>query len=367
MIYLDNNATTEPDKNMINAVMEVACQWYGNPSSSHYYGQVANDLLDQNRSTVAAAVGCKSNQIIFTSGGTEANNLALNNKNIICSAIEHPSILNTANHKTLCRVDSNGHLDLNHLEDLLKMPRHNQVCLSVMYANNETGVILDPSLEINKLKAKYGFVYHVDAVQAFGKGIDLALEDLGADLLSLSGHKIHAFKGTGALFFKDPSLVSNLSFGGSHEFGLRPGTENQVGIASLAHMCDKITNNQFYQSRLQNVATLRDELETKLADISVVNGNIDHRLPNTTNLSFEAIADVDVFVETLSDLGVFVSGKSACSTGLAKPSVTLEAMFGAADPRLHNSIRLSLSVNTTATDVELACDLIREAVTIICS
>lgn len=361
MIYLDNNSTTEPDSNMLNAVIDIAKHWYGNPSSPHYYGQVARDIMEQSRESVSRSLGARSSQIVFTSGGTEANNLALHKKSVIHSAVEHHSVTTATVPLDICSVNTDGTLNLDVLEELIKKHSDKKICVSVMYANNETGVILDPLLEIKKLKNKYDFIYHIDAVQALGKGVDIDVDNLGADLLSISGHKIHGLKGIGALYVRDPALIDPLFFGGSQEYGRRPGTENQVGIISLGHMCDKISADVFYQNRILNMAKLRDELEGKLADIATVNGNINHRVVNTSSLSIDAISDLDLFIEILSSMGVYVSGKSACSTGMPKPSQTLSAMFGPDDFRLHNTLRVSLSVNTTSTDIEVACELIREA------
>lgn len=362
MIYLDNNSTTDPDKNMINAVMEIANQWYGNPSSPHYYGQVARDILEQHRDYVAQSLNAKPDQIVFTSGGTEANTLALHDKVICHSAVEHNSVVYLAKPLEVCRVHQNGFLDIDHLKQILDKNKHiNNICVSVMLANNETGVILDPFLKIKELKEKYGFIYHVDAVQALGKGISVDVDRLGADLVSISAHKIHGFKGAGALYVKTPNLITPIFFGGSQELGRRPGTENQVGIASLGYMCNKINTDKFYQDRILKMAELRNQLESNLSDISKINGDIEHRVVNTTSLSMDGITDMDLFLEILSSMGVYVSGKSACSTGLPEPSPTLVAMFGKDDQRLSNTLRVSLSVNTTATDIEIACELIREA------
>lgn len=361
MIYLDNNSATEPDNNMINAVLDVAKHWYGNPSSPHYYGQVARDLIEQNRANVALALGARASQIIFTGGGTEANNLALHDKNIICSAVEHRSVSSIKEPIGICRVNEDGTLDVNALESLLKKYTNKRLCVSIMYANNETGIILDPLFKIKELKEKYDFIYHVDAVQALGKGVTIDVNHLGADLLSISGHKIHGFKGSGALYNKDSNLIIPMLHGGAQEYGRRPGTENQLGIASLGYMCEKITTNTFYQDRILKMSELRDDLEKNLADIAIVNGNTNYRVVNTSSLSIDGIKDLDIFIEILSNMGVFVSGKSACSTGLPEPSKTLSAMFGPDSPRLHNTLRVSLSVNTTPTDIEMACELIKEA------
>lgn len=363
MIYLDNNATTEPDKHMINAVMEEVANYFGNPSSLHYYGHLAKDAIELNRGYVANALGAKITQIVFTSGGTEANCLALHDKVVIGSAVEHSSVSGFL--KDILKVKSNGQLDIDNLEYALEQGHYQHLgptlCISVMHANNETGIILDPDCRLKELKTKYGFLLHIDAVQSFGKGIDIDVDALGADFLTISAHKIHGLKGAGALYVRDFEQIKPIFVGGVQEYGRRPGTEGQIGIASLGYMCNKITNDSFYKSRINAIGPMRTKFEESIADIAMINGIDVPRIINTSSVSIDSITDLDLFLEILSDLGLSVSGKSACSSGLPTPSKTLSAMFGKDDFRLNNTLRVSLSVNTTATELEMAQTIIREA------
>lgn len=363
MIYLDNNATTEPDKNMISAVMEEITNYFGNPSSPHYYGHVTKDMIELHRGSVANALGAKPSQIIFTSGGTEANCLALHDKMVIGSATEHSSVSNFLT--VLLKVKSNGQLDLEDFEHALSNNRYSHLgsnfVVSVMHANNETGIILDPNCRLRELKEKYGFLLHVDAVQSFGKGINVNVNDLNVDFLTISAHKIHGLKGAGALYARNIEYIKPLFMGGVHEFGRRPGTENHAGIISLGYMCNKIINDSFYRNRILNISNIRAEFEKNISDIAIINGADVPRVVNTSSIAIDSITDLELFLEILSGMGLYVSGKSACSSGLPIPSKVLTAMYGPNDPRLHNTLRVSLCVNTTATDVEVACDILREA------
>lgn len=360
MIYLDNSSTTLPDLSMINAVMEEARIYYGNPSSPHFLGQISKDFLGQSREQVASLLGAQPHQIIFTSGGTEANALALHDKTVWASEIEHKSVLKFAT--TTLKVTAQGFLNIDALEQLL-INTSKPICISVMLANNETGIKLDPFNKLLILKQKYNFLLHIDATQAVGK-VPIDVDILGADLLTLSGHKFHAFKGIGALYFRNHDLVKplnniNAEYNSAHEFGLRPGTENYLGIASLGHMAQKLLVDKFYLNRIAQIGVLRNELEQKLSDIVEINGDLQHRLPHISSLSIIGINDIELFIEALSEAGVCVSGQSACSSGLSLPSYTLAAMFGADSPRLKNTLRVSLSVNTTAKEIDEACKIIR--------
>lgn len=362
MIYLDNNATTAPDSNVLNSITEEICNWYGNASSLHHYGQMARDSIDKSRASVASMLGAKSSNIFFTSGGTEANALALSGRVVYCSAVEHSSVLSMADEgAAIIRVNKDGTIDLNHLELILKGNIGMPICVAAMFANNETGIILDPLLQISALKDKYDFFYHIDAVQAVGKGISLDVDLLRADSLSISAHKFHGLKGCGALYVRNPSSITSLWSGGSQELGLRPGTENQIGILSIGSMCDKIVNNAFYAERIAGISRLRDLLESELSTICEVNGSDVARICNTSSLSIDSITDIELFADTLSELGVYVSGRAACYSGMPEPSKVLKAMFGPNHPKLENTLRVSLSVNTTATDVELAVEMIKFA------
>lgn len=368
MIYLDNSATTKPNANMLNAAREEVRQVFGNPSSLHDAGQNAKDLLHECREKVAESINARPSEIVFTSGGTEANSIVMNgfeNRMKIISEVEHSSVAN-CKPEFMVPVGEDCLLDLEHLEDLVKA--FSPVIVSVMLANNETGTILDPEGRLSELKEKYGFLLHVDAVQAFGK-MEIDVEKSEFDFLSISAHKCHGLKGAGALYVSrklaDDDLPKALFIGGSHERGLRPGTENQIGIYSLAYMADKITNDEFYKKRLAAVAPLRDKLEALLEDIADVNGSKEHRIGFATNLFFKGLGGtkedhLDYFLADLSESGLCVSGKSACASGMPAPSRVLRKMFGENAPQVYNSIRVSLSVTNTECEVKEAARIMRE-------
>jgi cysteine desulfurase len=345
---------------MLNSAVGAVSNFFGNPSSAHWYGLHAKTSLNEHRDQVAKALGVESNTIIFTSGGTEANNLALSSPEhtIITSAIEHSSVHGVSPWYYL-DVLEDGSLDLSRAEKMLKQITSKAI-VSVMLANNETGVILDPTNQLLEWKRKYGFTLHVDAVQGFGKMIDYQIPE-EVDMLSISAHKIHGLKGSGALYVKNGTELQRLfKAGGSHEFGLRPGTENDIGIYSLGFMSEKITTDQWYRKRIEKISILRDELENYLSDISEVNGT-SMRVGNTTNLWFPAVTDTGLFIECLSEAGVAASGGSACASGMPEPSRVLSAMFGKDSPRPLGSVRFSLSVNTTQQEILLAKSKIRAA------
>lgn len=367
MIYLDNNATTKPNNNMLHSVCNAVGSYYGNPSSLHECGQQSRNLIEEARQQVASYIGAKPTEIIFTSGGTEANNIALADVESryikIISAVEHSSVSKRPRVLKV-GVDSEGLLDLDKLERMVK--NFTSPCLvSVMMANNETGVILDPYGELLKLKNRYGFLLHVDAVQGFGK-LPIDLSSQGIDMLTISAHKAHGLKGVGALYVK--SDLQNISYpnpllvGGSHESGYRPGTENLLGVLSLGYMAHKLHTDDNYGGLCADIKRKRDWFEEQLSDVSEVNGSRQHRIHNTSNLYFPDIDDLTLFLEVLSQNGVCASGQSACSSGLAEPSRVLTEMYGASSPKLHGSVRFSLSVETTDEELQEAVDIIRDVV-----
>lgn len=364
MIYLDNNATTEPDKTMLDQVFQQASCYY-NPSS--LYAEEAKLAIEKARKAVADLLNTEANQVIFTSGGSESNGIALHTKpelgeTVICSEVEHTSVYRCGIGRV--RVNEDGFINLNHLEDTLKhfsKFRSRQV-VAVMLANNETGVITDPTNEVPALCEKYGAELHIDAVQGLGKlGANLNIEELGADTLSISAHKAHGLKGSGALCFKGKPKFHPEHCGGNHEFGLRPGTENQLGICSLGFIAQQIISPN-YQKKMKAVKARRDKLEELLADIAEINGNQEHRIHNTSNLYFPSTQDVDILLDDLFAAGICASGKSACSSGMPAPSRVLKAMYGKKSDRPHKSIRISLSVYNTDEEIEEAADIIRDQV-----
>jgi cysteine desulfurase len=365
LIYLDNNASTQPDSKMLGLAMELAQKTYANPSSSYEMASAAREALATARTHVANALGCQSNEIIFTSGGTESNSLAIHTSAelgevAIGTATEHSSIDKCTISKI--QVTSDGLIDLDHLDDTLsklgRWVKHKIV--SVMLANNETGVITDPQCQVPEICKKHGALLHVDAVQGFGKsGAEYNVESVQADTMAISAHKIHGLKGAGALFIREGTKVAPLLCGGPHEFGIRPGTENQLGIFSLGFAAAKIKTEE-YALALSKVKKRRDRLEDLLSDITDVNGHKHYRIDNTTNLYFPDVSDSELFIDELSAAGIVVSGRSACASGLPAPSRVLRAMFGKNSDRPSKSIRLSLSIHTTDEDIEIAATTIRD-------
>lgn len=368
MLYLDNNATTKPDNNMLGAAVEVVSHLFGNPSSLHSAGDSAKDSLEHSREKVAKAIGAKNNEIVFTSGGTEANNIALKHYiecgfEVAVSTVEHSSVFNIGASATI-PVDHNCELSFDALETWLKANESKKCVVSVMHANNETGSILDPNKRLLHLKNKYNFILHVDAVQSFTKiPISLYKEHEYIDLLSVSAHKIYGLKGSGALFIRDslkrkPRAIMR---GGAHERAFRPGTENDIGIFSLGYMAEKLTENEFIKCQVDKVKKARDELEQSLADVACVNGN-ENRIFNTTNLWFHDVDDLDLFLEILSENGICVSGKSACSSGMPIPSRVIRSMYPNNPKRADGSVRFSLSLFDSHLDVDKVSALIKQCI-----
>ncbi len=371
-VYLDNNATTAVAPEVIEAMLPFLTDYYGNPSSMHRFGGQCAQPIEDARASLGKLLGCTPKELIFTSCGTEANNAALfsatfyhpDRKKIIVSRVEHPAILNTA--KELERrgytveiipVHSNGQLDLEALE---KMIDYNTAIVSVMWANNETGTIF-PVETVAEMAHKFGALFHTDAVQAVGKiAIDLSKSQI--DMLSLSGHKLHAPKGIGALFVRQGLRFRPYIIGGHQEFGRRGGTENVAGIVALgkaaeiamAHIDDENTR----------VKALRDKLETEiLAQIpkTYVNGDLENRLPNTSSISFEFIEGESILM-LMDQFSICASSGSACTSGSLEPSHVLRAM-GIPYTRAHGTIRFSFSIYNTEEDVEFVLKHLPEVIT----
>lgn len=357
MIYFDNNASTKPDQNALNAAVNEVSRYYGNPSSLHTLGLDARDSIEEARADLASSINAIPSEIVFTSGGTEANNIALNtNLGMLCSAVEHSSVYNNPSKVDEIRVNQDGELDLNDLEEKLKRTLAKKF-VSVMLVNNETGTILDLSQSLTVLKEKYGFVLHIDAVAAYGK-IDIDVKSLNADFLSLSGHKIGALKGIGALYVKKGSHANKIVYGGSQELGRRPGTENHIGICTFGYMAKKI-KTAYYQERIEKAIKIRDFLEDKLKEVAQVNGSKQHRVWNTSNMFFPEITDRDDFLDRLSANGLCVSAGSACRSGEVNSRV-LEAMYGKDNDVASKSIRFSLSADNTINEAEEAVKIIMQ-------
>lgn len=350
LVYLDNNATTEISQDVAGVVMDMVLHnIYGNPSSAHDLGTKIRTIIDAARYGVAQSLGCSSEEVIFTSGGTEANNLALRGvfdapagfpNEVVVSAAEHSSVLRTLEdlatedgHRVI-PLTSTGGLDLEWAERLIT---EDTSLVSVMLANNETGVIY-PVKEIVKMAHKRGALVHCDAVQAYGKvGVDV--RELGVDLLTISGHKVHALPGIGAVYVRRGIQIRPSITGGSQESALRAGTENYVGIASLGTVANEITRRDCDME-----PGLRDAFETgilkRIPDI-VINGRGEPRVPNTSSVTFKGIHAMSMLT-ALSEQGVLASAGPACSSGSAKPSHVLLASGCSVDDSL-STVRFSFS------------------------
>jgi len=375
-VYLDHNATT-PIHPSVKEAMIAAMEVFGNASSHHSFGREARKIIETARRTVADALGAEPNEIIFTSCGSESNNLVLKGvtcgnsicrvgceKNeIIVSAIEHPSVLNTAKclkggGKTIlfAPVDSRGVVQVDELE---KMLSERTALVSIMYANNEIGTI-QPIEAIAKLVTERGILFHTDAVQAFGK-IPIDVKKLNVDFLSLSGHKIYGPKGVGVLYKKKQHKVCPLIHGGHHEFNLRAGTENTVHIAGLGRAVEVAMETM--DSEWERLSKLRDWFEEEVVrriPHSVINGKGAPRTAHTTNISFRFI-EGEAILYDLDFSGIAVSTGSACSSGSLEPSHVLMATAG--DHGIaHASIRFSLGHDTTKEDLAYTVDELEKVV-----
>lgn len=360
-LYLDNNATTQPDPEVVVAMLPYLTELYGNPSSMHTFGGQVGKAIQEARESLATLLGAEPTEIIFTSCGTEGNNTAIraalaaqpDRNHIITTQVEHPCVLNVCKQLekqgykvTYLSVDRNGQLDLLELEASLT---GNTALVTTMYANNETGTIF-PIEEIGALAKSYGATFHVDAVQAVGK-IPLNLKTSSIDLLTLSGHKLHAPKGVGALYVKRGFRFRPFLLGGHQERGRRAGTENVAGIVGLGKAAELELREMAEATKRE--AKLRDRLEkTLLATIPncEVNGDIKHRLPNTTNIGFKYI-EGEAILLSLDQYGICASSGSACTSGSLEPSHVLQAM-GLPYTILHGSIRFSLSRYTTDQEID---------------
>jgi cysteine desulfurase len=359
-IYLDNNATTKVDPQVVEAMLPYLTDYYGNPSSMHTFGGQVGKAVRTAREQVASLLGAESSEIIFTSCGTEGDNAAIraallaqpNKRHIITTAVEHPAVLNMCKQLekqgytvTYLSVNAKGQLDLDELEASLT---GGTALVSVMYANNETGVVF-PIEQIGQLAKEYGALFHVDAVQAVGK-IPLNMATSTIDMLALSGHKLHGPKGIGALYVRKGTRFRGLLVGGHQERGRRGGTENVPGLIALGKAAELA---QEHLGSVEQEKRLRDRLETGLLTLipeAAVNGDTKNRLPNTTNIGFKYI-EGEAILLSLNKFGICASSGSACTSGSLEPSHVLRAM-GLPYTVLHGSIRFSLSRYTTEAEVD---------------
>lgn len=370
-IYLDNSATTPVSQEVIDEMLPYFNYVFGNASSIHHLGQKAKKAIEASREKAAFHIGSKPDEIIFTGGGTESDNLAIigavyadkkQRKHIITSKIEHPAVLNTCNFLekngfkvTYLPVDKYGIIEIESLKESLSK---DTVLVSVMTANNETGVI-QPIKEISEIIKNYSeeIVFHTDAVQAVGK-VPVNVEKLGVDLLSASAHKIYGPKGVGLLYKKSGIRLQPMFHGGHHEKNLRPGTENVPGIVGLAKALELFNIHD-----MEEIKKMRDHLENSLIALIpnvYVNGHIQKRVPNVTNLAFEYIEGEGILL-SLDLKGIVVSTGSACASGEIMPSHVLKAM-GIPDYLAQGCIRFSLGRMNTMEDIGYVIEIMPEIV-----
>lgn len=372
--YLDNAATTPVLPEVCDIMLKVMKEDYGNPSSKHTKGMEAERYITGAAEDIAALMKCQPKEIVFTSGGTEANNMALlgaaaanarKGKHIITTGIEHASVHETLSHLeeqgfevTYLPVNSNGILDPDVLADVI---REDTILVSVMYVNNETGSVQDIGRLCSVVKKKdSSILFHTDAVQAYGK-YKIVPRKFGADLLSASGHKIHAPKGSGFLYIKDKTKINPFIYGGGQQKGMRPGTENVPAIAGLG-LASKIIYGM--ADRIENLYNLKEKLIGRLKKIDGVTINgadnipLQKTAPHIVSANFEGIRS-EVLLHALAAKGVFVSSGSACSSNHPGISSTLKAI-GVEDALLDSSLRFSFSVFTTEEQVDYAADVLEE-------
>jgi len=368
-VYLDNAATTAIDPEVKQAVITSFQDCLGNPSSIHHYGRKSREAVETNREWVAKLLGAKTDEIVFTSGGTESDNLAIlgllkPGDHVITSTIEHHAVMNTCKHAeedgaevTSVPVDGRGLIDP---ADVKRALRPNTRLITIMLANNETGVI-QPVEEIGKIATEADVYFHTDAVQAAAK-IPVDVNKIGCDLLTISGHKIHAPQGIGALYVRKATMLEPLLHGGRHERSRRAGTENVAGIVGLGKAAE-LAMAAFERGLDGTMALLRDRLETGLLaaiEAAGVNGEGASRVPNTSNIYFDYI-EGEAMVIALDLKGLAVSTGAACSSGAIEPSHVLTAM-GLRPERARASIRFSLGKQNTAADIDFALNLVPETV-----
>lgn len=361
VVYLDNNATTKVAEEVFGEMEPYFCQLYGNPSSMHSFGGKCERKIKQARERVAALIGAEPEEIVFTSSGTESDNAAIwgtlnsypERRHIITTRVEHPAVKNLCEYLskhgyrvTFLPVDKEGRLNLDNLDGALTP---DTAMVSIMWANNETGVIF-PVEEAAQLVKSRGIVFHTDAVQAVGK-IPIDMKKSAVDLLSLSGHKVHAPKGMAALYIRRGTRFSPFIIGGHQESGRRGGTENVASIIGLGKACELAA--RYMEDENNRVKALRDKLENGILERIpkvYVNGDRIDRLPNTTSLSFEYI-EGEAILLLLNEYGICASSGSACTSGSLEPSHVLRAM-GVPFTCAHGSIRFSLSRYTTEEEID---------------
>jgi cysteine desulfurase len=369
--YFDHNATTPVSPAVLEVLVPALLEVYGNASSIHQHGQMAKQKLEIARRQVAGLIACDPKDLVFLSGGTEADNLAIlgtvranlaSRKHVITTTIEHPAVLNTCRQLeregvevSYVRTGSDGVVDPADIHHAL---RPETILISVMHANNELGAI-QPIREIAALAREAGILFHADGVQAAGK-IPVDVKALGVDLYSISGHKFHAPKGIGALYVKHGTRLGPIQFGGRHERERRPGTENVPGAVALGQAAASAIEN--LATETARLAALRDRLETGILErlpACGVNAGRSPRTPNTTNVFFDGL-EGEAMVISLDLKGFAVSSGSACSSGAVEPSHVLLAI-GLSRERARASLRFSLGHSNTEEQVDALIDAVAES------
>ncbi len=368
VVYMDNNATSQVAKEVVDSMMEYLTESYGNPSSMYTFGGAVEGAVTKARTQVAGLLGCTPEEITFTSCGTESDSTAIlsalrtypEKRHVITTRVEHPAVKSLCDNLeiatgqkykvTRLKVDGEGMLDMAEYEAALS---DDTAIVSVMWANNETGVIY-PVQEMARMAKQRGVLFHTDAVQAVGK-VPISLKDLDIDFLSLSGHKLHAPKGVGVLYIKKGTLFVPFLTGGHQEHGRRGGTENVASIVGLGVACELAAEKMAEENG--RVKDLRDRLEEgllKCVPKAMLNGHKTERLPNTTNISFEYVEGEAILLH-MNRYNICASSGSACTSGSLEPSHVLRAM-GVPFTAAHGSIRFSLSVYNTEEEVDFVLD-----------
>lgn len=365
--YFDHNATTPVAEEALAAMLPCFRETYGNASSIHHFGQSARTLVERARQQVATLLNCRPREILFTSGGTESDNIAIlgtvrasskSRKHVITSTIEHPAVLNTCQalekegvDVTYVKVGSSGVVSP---DDVRAALRSETVLISIMHANNELGTV-QPIAEISRIACEAGAAFHTDGVQSAGK-IPTKVDELGVDFFSLSAHKIYGPKGAGAMYFRKGVEFGPIQFGGSHERGQRPGTENVPGIVGLGAAAELAAKS--LESEGKRLSALRDRLESGIlerVDLAGVNGG-SPRVPNTTSIHFDHV-EGEALLIALDLRGFAVSSGAACSSGAVRPSHVLTAV-GISAERAKSTLRFSLGKQTTQEQVDALLEAI---------
>jgi len=361
IVYVDNNATTKVSPEVLEEMLPYFSELYGNPSSMHFFGGQVQKKVNEAREKVADLLGADPSEIVFTSCGTESDNAAIlgtldsypEKRHLITSRVEHPAVGNVSTYLgrkgyrvTELSVDREGRLDLDELRESFT---DETALVTIMYANNETGVIF-PIEEIGEIVKAKGISFHTDAVQTVGK-VPINQKKSRVDMLSLSGHKLHAPKGIGVLYIRKGTKFSPFMIGGHQEKGRRGGTENVPYIIGLGKACELAKKHLDEENT--RIKTLRDYLEAKILEKipnTLINGDPLNRLPNTVSVSFEYVEGESILL-LLSDLGICASSGSACTSGSLEPSHVLRAM-GVPFTAAHGSIRFSLSIYNTKEEMD---------------